>query len=459
MAGNTMVLEFAGDADKLVKASKDAQKSLDLTGKAADDVAADYKKATASSDDYLTKTAKLGAAVDGASTAISDAAGTMQALVDVQQAGREKAARLARALNDAKQAQADLNQAQADGRQATIDAGQAQIDAEQAAIDVTTATKDYNAAVKEHGKNSVEAKQAQVDLKQAQQDGKQATEDLKQAQLDANQAVVDAESAQLDLADAQKEANPPDMQQWADQLNLIAPLLTGLVGIVGLVTAAQWAWNIAQLASPMTWIIIGIVALIAVIVLIATKTTWFQDAWRTSWKWIKESAGAVGSWFKDTLWNKWIKGAFNAIVDKGKDVWGWFKDLPGKLKGAFAKVTSFITLPFRTAFNAVSTAWNNTIGRLSWTVPGWIPGIGGNSFSAPQLPKFHQGGTVPGPPGREMLAVLQGGEKVSTAASGIGGGDIVIRSGGSAMDDLLVEILAGAIGRRGGNVQTVLGRG
>ncbi len=54
--------------------------------------------------------------------------------------------------------------------------------------------------------------------------------------------------------------------------------------------AAQWLMNSALLANPITWIVIAIVALIAIIVLIATKTDWFSKAWRASWAWIKSAA-------------------------------------------------------------------------------------------------------------------------------------------------------------------------
>lgn len=447
---NTVNLEFAGDASKLAQAAKKAEAAVDGVGKSATDASDDFKKAAGSGGGLTDRMGKLGAAVDGASTAIGDAAGTMQALVDVQQAGKEKASRLARALIDCEQAQVDLNQAQADGRQSTLDVGQAQIDAKQATIDYVTAMGDYKKAVKEYGAESVEAEQALLDMEQAQQDSKQAAEDLKQAQLDANQATVDAKTAQQDLNDAQREAHPPDLQAWADNLNLVAPLLQGLVGVVALVTAAQWAWNAAQLASPLTWIILGIVALIAVIVLIATKTTWFQTIWNAAWGGIKTAASAVGSWFKDTLWGKWIKGAWNSIKDKAQDVWNWMKDLPGKLKEKFSKVKDYLSAPFKSAFNAVSSAWNNTIGRLSWTIPAWVPGIGGNTISAPQLPKFHSGGVVPGTPGSEQLALLQAGERVVTR--GGGGGEDWIRVDLGDLGDVLLEPIARAVQRRGGQV-------
>jgi hypothetical protein len=430
---NTVNLEFAGDASKLAQASKKAEQATKGVGDAVMTASDDFKKAGKGSDDFLTKVGKLGAGVDGMSTAIDDASGTLDALNEIQQASANRSARQARALNDVEQAQQDANQAVRDSKQALIDVGQAQIDAEQANLDAATAQKDYNKAVKEHGANSSEARQASIDLKQAQQDLKQANEDGKQAQEDGNQAVIDAKGAQLDLNDAQKEAHPPDLAKWSEQIQTYAPLLSGLVGVMGLVTAAQWAWNLAQLASPTTWIILAIVALVAIIVVIATKTQWFQKAWSASWKWIKSSAS---------------------------NVWEWLKKVPGWIEGAFKKISGYITRPFKAAFNYVADAWNNTIGALSFTFPGWIPGIGGNSISVPHIPKFHTGGVVPGVPGSETLAILQAGERV-TPASGSGGHAeaLILGSDGSRLGELLVEVLSTAVKRRGGNVQTVLGNG
>jgi hypothetical protein len=194
--------------------------------------------------------------------------------------------------------------------------------------------------------------------------------------------------------------------------------------------AAQWLMNTALLASPITWIVIGIVALIAVIVLIATKTDWFQKGWKAAWGWIKDAAS---------------------------NTWDFIKKIPGWLGDAFGKIANFITLPFRAGFNAVAKAWNNTIGQLSWTVPGWVPFIGGNSISVPHLPTFHAGGIVPGVVGTPTVALLQAGERVGSIASSGGGAVLEIRSSGSALDDLLVEILSRAARRSGGDVQATYG--
>lgn len=222
--------------------------------------------------------------------------------------------------------------------------------------------------------------------------------------------------------------------------DLASGFTNALIPAVKSMRTAQLGLNTAFLTSPLTWIILAIAALVAIIVVIATKTDWFQRAWRASWGWIKNAAGAAWDWIKN----------------KALGVWNWLQGIPGRLKSAFSTVASIITAPYRFAFNAIARLWNNTIGRLSWTVPSWIPGIGGNTIGAPKLPKFHSGGVVPGVPGSEVMAILQAGERVSPATSN-GSISLEIHSGGSRFDDALVEVLANAIRVRGGNVQLVLG--
>lgn len=422
---NQVTLTFAGDAKDLDRASKQAESAVDQVGKAVVSQADEFDKASKSSEGLGDRLGNLGSTVTGAGDAFDGATGLLQGYIDVQNSGYERAQRLARATVDVQQATEDLNQAQRDGKQSTIDLAQAQVDLEQAQLDSKTAHDAYIDAVKENGANSTEAKQALIDYKQTTVDVQQAQEDAAQAQRDGAQAAIDAKSAQLDLNDAQREANPPDIQKWSDQLQSVGPILQGVTAVVALVTAAQWAWNAAQLASPTTWIVLAILALIGVIVLIATKTDWFQRAWRASWNWIKKAA---------------------------LNVWDWLKDLPKRTGEVFGKIAHFITAPYRAAFNFIADAWNNTVGGLHFTVPDWIPGIGGNSVTMPKLRHFHTGvSRVPGGPGSEMLAVLQGGEEVrsrSGVADDASGGWVAIR--GDAVIDALVEAIAARVDRRGG---------
>jgi hypothetical protein len=189
----------------------------------------------------------------------------------------------------------------------------------------------------------------------------------------------------------------------------------------------QWLLNTALLASPITWIVLGIIALVAVIVLIATKTDWFSRAWRASWRWIKDAAS---------------------------NTWDYMKKIPGWIGTAFAKVADFISRPYRTAFNMIARAWNNTVGRLSFTFPSWIPGIGGNGFSVPNLPTFHSGGVVGGVRGTPQVALLQAGERVSSVSTGGGASGTTVVADGPVMS-ALVGALATEIRRLGGRPENI----
>jgi hypothetical protein len=214
--------------------------------------------------------------------------------------------------------------------------------------------------------------------------------------------------------------------------DLASGLFNFLIPATKSMRTAQLGLNTAFLTSPLTWIIVGIAALIAIIVLIATKTDWFQRGWRAAWGWIKRSAGDAWDWVKS----------------KAIAVWNWMQGIPGRLRTAFSRVASIISAPYRAAFNLIARAWNNTIGRLSWTVPSWVPGIGGNSISVPNLPTFHAGGTVPGFPGQAVPIMAMAGERVSATGQADAGGWVVIR--GDAVIDDLIEAIARRVDRKGG---------
>lgn len=424
---NTVTLNFAGDAAKLQRAAAQAVAATDSSGDAAKRAGAAYDASAKEADRLTDRMGSLGAGVSGATDAIDSMAAGAQALADAQDYERASAAKLARANVDVMQATEDMAQATRDANQASIDSEQAAVDLTQAKLDEKTALDEYNEAVREHGKGSDEAAQAQIDLKQAGIDVKQALEDQEQATRDASQANIDAKTAQVDLNDAMHEASPPELQKFADMLNIISPILSALVGIVGLVTAAQWLWNSSLLANPLTWIVVGIIALIAAIVLLVKN-----------WDKVKAAAGRAWDW----------------IVDKARSAWGYLKTIPGKIANAFGDLARKISAPFRAGFNAISDAWNNTVGRLSWTVPGWVPGVGGNSISAPRLPKFHTGGVVPGAPGQEVPIMALAGERVSRPGQGDGESMVVQVMLGT---DVLIEGIAKGVRRMGGDVQFVLG--
>jgi len=341
------------------------------------------------------------------------------------------------------------------------------------------------------GKNSDEARQAQIDLtqanadlkqaqldgKQATEDGKQATEDGKQAVIDMSQAQIDAKSSTQDLTDAQREASPPsEWQGWMNTMTAVAPIVIAsaaaidllavaneLVGATwvqnavkatgsaiatgaqavasGIAAAAQWALNVAMEANPIGIIILAIVALVAAIIFIATKTTWFKDIWNAVWGAIVTAitwAGGVAS----TV-GRAIANAFVTAVNAVKNAWGaigtFFSGIWGKIKNAFNNAVSWFTglgrsigeglkSGFKAVVNGLVDIINNiVIGPINWVIDGLnhLPYVNISHISP--IPHMATGGEIM----RTGLAYVHKGEEVVPAqrrglsSLGSGGGRTV----------------------------------
>lgn len=192
----------------------------------------------------------------------------------------------------------------------------------------------------------------------------------------------------------------------------------------GTVTAAQWLWNAAMTANPIGLIIVGIAALIAAIVWLVMN-------------WDKVKAAGTAAW-------DFIKRAWNGAGDFFKRIW---ENLP-----AAAKM----------AFNSIARWWNNSIGNIGFTVPTWVPVVGGRSFSVPDIPLLANGGIVTGPTlamvgeGRHDEAVIPLPKGMKDGLLGGGGGsEVTIRIDGTEED--LIRLLRVSVNNRGGDVQAVLG--
>jgi hypothetical protein len=118
------------------------------------------------------------------------------------------------------------------------------------------------------------------------------------------------------------------------------------------------------------------------------------------------------------------------IVKFKDDIMGVFSLIYNGIKATMGFIADVITAPFKAAFKAVAGLWNNTVGKLSFTVPGWVPGIGGKGFDVPDIPMLADGGIVTGPTlamigeGREPEAVIPL-SKMGSMGFG-GGGNITI---------------------------------
>lgn len=132
-------------------------------------------------------------------------------------------------------------------------------------------------------------------------------------------------------------------------------------------TAVQWALNLSMYGFPLVWIIAAILAVIAIIVLIATKTTWFQDLWKVVWTAIKTAASAVADWFTGSLVPALV-GAWDAIVGAFQAAYNFIRPVINLLIAGFqawwtavSAVLSGVIAVFQAAFGIISaviqTAW------------------------------------------------------------------------------------------------------
>lgn len=80
--------------------------------------------------------------------------------------------------------------------------------------------------------------------------------------------------------------------------------------------SSVWSFTAALLANPVTWVVIGIVALIAALVLLYNKCEWFRNAVNSVINFFKEALTAVGSVAKSVF--EGIGNVIGSVMDAAK---------------------------------------------------------------------------------------------------------------------------------------------
>ncbi|EDT26134.1 tape measure protein [Clostridium perfringens] len=110
-------------------------------------------------------------------------------------------------------------------------------------------------------------------------------------------------------------------------ISSIIPLVQGLAAVFGLLevetlgeAAAQWYVNLAFLGFPITWLIIGLVALVGAFVYLWTTSEGFRNFWIGMWETVKEACSnawnSISHFFTETIPN-----AFKKVVNFFKEDW------------------------------------------------------------------------------------------------------------------------------------------
>lgn len=258
--------------------------------------------------------------------------------------------------------------------------------------------------------------------------------------------VVDGESTPLtELALQIREDVLPLLPEItkgiAEIVNKAAPILGKLFTIVvetlDLIATIwrEWGDEITFVVTSTLDVVVPIVsaALDIIAGIIRTVTAIIEGDWSGAWDGIKQVVrgaldliagilrAALGQQIRigrealSRLWaffaDGWA-GAVETVRGWRDDVLGFIRGMPAGIRRAASGMWDGILDRFRDMVDGIRNLWNRTVGGFSISIPGWVPGYGGNSFSVPRL---HDGGTVPGAPGTEHLYLLEAGETVISA--------------------------------------------
>uniref|UniRef100_UPI0034468372 phage tail protein n=1 Tax=uncultured Allofournierella sp. TaxID=1940258 RepID=UPI0034468372 len=238
-----------------------------------------------------------------------------------------------------------------------------------------------------------------------------------------------------------------------EMVQLIVTLVGSFAAAWVLVNTALAVWNVislvatagatalgaavAFLTSPVTLIIAGIAALIAVVALLITHWDQVKQVGAAALQFLQEVWAAACEWFNavvvqpiitlfstfwqivqnlaqlalsklQALWGTLCGWMQRLVIDPLTSAWTGFKDIVLNLwdgiadgvRGAVNSIIGFVNGMIRGAVEGVNTVIR-LLNSISFRVPDWVWGIGGETFgfdiptvSAPQIPMLARGGVI-----------------------------------------------------------------
>ena len=208
-------------------------------------------------------------------------------------------------------------------------------------------------------------------------------------------------------------------------------------------------FNATLLANPITWVIAGIVALIAIIWLLIANWDTVVQAWKTSIDFVMGLFTKVGDW---------ISGVFTKVFN-------WVSSKIENVKNAFKSLGEFISSLFSSIGEGIKGAFKATINwvidKINWLIKqankiqsslNKVPGV--NIPSIPDIPRLAKGGIV----NRPTLAMIgeAGAEAVvplNKKNNPLGGGLTIIVNGDVSGQDLIEKVSEAIMGNVRNNTQ------
>lgn len=189
-----------------------------------------------------------------------------------------------------------------------------------------------------------------------------------------------------------KDIDTEDWEHFGEVLGNLALIIGGVLLVMKAISIAQTIWNAVTIiakgvqlafiavqnilnaalwASPITWIIAGIVALIAVVVLLIHYWDEIKAGFENAWNAICDVWNTVADWFTENI--------IDPIGDAIDSVIGWFKSIPDSLGEIWDKISGFFSGLIDSALewgsDLISGFVDGILGGVEW-VKDAVKGIG-----------------------------------------------------------------------------------
>lgn len=159
-------------------------------------------------------------------------------------------------------------------------------------------------------------------------------------------------------------------------------VITVLIGAVATFIGVIWLLNAALLANPMTWVVVGIMAVVAGLVILWNECEGFRNFWINLWEtvstWVANTAKNIVNWFKQA-WAD-IKNAFNTAISWIKEkIIQPIADFYNKwIRPPIEKIIEIITKCVEIIINLYVGLYNLLVGKVIKPIAEWVSKTVGN---------------------------------------------------------------------------------
>ena len=219
------------------------------------------------------------------------------------------------------------------------------------------------------------------------------------------------------------------MQYIQDTIQNVLQVVQGIFDIFAGLFSGDWSkvWKGVQEVFGGIWNQIGSMlkaALDLIPIMLDAAGKIIGGIWSNIWHGLETAVGVVWDGIAAV-----IKGYIGLINAEFNVLVGFVTGLPGAIGKAAVGMFDGIWNAFKGAINMIIKGWNSLEFKFGGFDLGPLGKVASFDMKVPKIPTLHSGGIVPGTPGTDVLALLQAGERVTSArdvAQGAGGNTFYI---------------------------------